>query len=242
MRRRFLFTKEKFSELSLKAQHKKCAEFLHDILSGGQASLAHYNELCSWLDLQGLPEKKEKLLDRYHWHLAQSDTSIKESSFFVSTQDRPEASNYLPITIYLENLRSAHNVGAILRTVEAFRIGEVVFSEQMIDASHPKVQKSAMGTQEWVASKKKPLNECPRPLIALETIPTACPYYDFAFPDSFTLAVGNEEYGLSKELLEEANIFIQIPLVGRKNSLNVASAFAIIAAEICRKNHKNILF
>lgn len=235
MKRLFAFQQKKFLTLSLKAQHKKCAELLHELLKSTPALIEHYKELCSWMGLLEPAHQREALLDRYHFHLTQSDTVVKEHNFFITSQDRPEAAASLSITIYLERLRSSHNVGAILRTTEAFRLGEVIFSEDMADFSHPKVQKSAMGAEKWISCQKKPLSACPQPLIALETATNALSLYDFVFPDVCTVALGNEEYGLSNELLNQADFCIQIPLFGRKNSLNVASSFAIVAAEISRQ-------
>jgi tRNA G18 (ribose-2'-O)-methylase SpoU len=235
MKRLFCFHKAKFLKLPLKQQHKKCAELLQAICKDGTELIGHYNELASWLDCMPLSTDKKEQLDRLHWHLQQSSTHLLEHSYCVNTLDRHIAAPYLPVTIYLDRLRSAHNIGSILRTVEAFRLGEVVFSEAMAEADHPQVQKCAMGTADWVTTKKNPWSSCPRPIIALETVKDAPAYYEVAFPDTFTLALGNEEYGLSDLLLQNADSFIQIPLYGRKNSLNVACAFAIVAGEIVKQ-------
>ncbi|MGA8165369.1 MAG: TrmH family RNA methyltransferase [Waddliaceae bacterium] len=50
--------------------------------------------------------------------------------------------------------------------------------------------------------------------------------------------VGNEEYGCSTEVKRCGQIFLEIPLRGRKNSLNVANAFAIAAAEMTRQKEQ----
>lgn len=234
MKRRFCFQRQKFSSLPQKQQHKKCAEFLRHTLETGEL-LDSYNTLAFWMELEPLVADKKKLLDRYHLHLALSDTKLNEGSLCISTQDKDSAAPFLPITIYLDRLRSAQNVGSILRTVEAFRLGKVVFSENMCTASHPQVQKCSMGASSWVTCEQIPLDALPKPLIVLETVTSAPCYFDFCFPDSFTLALGNEEYGCSDAVLQRADHFIQIPLFGRKNSLNVACAFAIVAAEIAKQ-------
>lgn len=69
----------------------------------------------------------------------------------------------------------------------------------------------------------------------METAAEAIPITDFEFPETFTLVIGNEEYGCSDAILAQADYVIKIPLRGRKNSLNVANAFAIAAAEISRQ-------
>ena len=99
-----------------------------------------------------------------------------------------------------------------------------------------------MGTSTEVpTTKNASLKNLPRPLIALETAPLAPSIYDFSFPPTFTLLLGNEEYGLSRESLDQADQLVQIPLQGSKNSLNVACAYAIVAAEIRRQIHSNAL-
>ena len=142
----------------------------------------------------------------------------------------------LPVSVYLDNIRSAHNIGSILRTVEAFGLGEIFFSPATPFVDHPQVKKTSMGAYHYVKCKKMDqINALPRPLIVLETCEHALPIHDFAFPEAFTLAIGNEEYGCSRDLLLHADVILEIPLRGRKNSLNVANAFAIAAAEIVKQ-------
>ena len=93
-----------------------------------------------------------------------------------------------------------------------------------------------MGTSASVPCKQGGINSCPGPLIALETMETAPSLFDFEFPESFTLLLGNEERGLKESTLQAADHVVQIPLIGSKNSLNVAAAFAIAAANIQVKN------
>ena len=229
MRKIYQFQENKFLSLGIKQQHKKCAELLEHILKGNFSLLDHYNEVASWLSLTSVAAQEKVLLDRLHEHYKLSDTFRKEHSLHVLTQDRAQGEAFLPIAIYLENLRSHHNIGSIIRTVEAFRLGRCITTQEV------QVGKSAMGADAWVTCEVEPLDALLTPLIALETVEGATNYYDFCFPESFTLAVGNEEYGLSDSLLARADHIIKIPLYGRKNSINVACAFAIIASEIAKQ-------
>ena len=97
-----------------------------------------------------------------------------------------------------------------------------------------------MGTASSVPCKQGRVDSCPSPLIALETMETAPSIFDFEFPESFTLLLGNEERGLKESTLQAAHHVVQIPLTGSKNSLNVAAAFAIAAANIQVKNSLRI--
>ena len=181
----------------------------------------------------------QTIADRYHYHLQQAGFGQKEHHLLpkVRTGDKTSAQPSLPIAIYLDQIRSAHNVGSIIRTVEAFSLGTLYFSASTPFITHKQVQDTAMGSAAWVSCHRNiPLDSLPKPLIALETSEEAASLYDFIFPSTFTLVLGNEEYGCSEETLKAADIILEIPLRGRKNSLNVANAFAIVASEIIRQS------
>ncbi|MDN3508368.1 MAG: TrmH family RNA methyltransferase, partial [Simkaniaceae bacterium] len=98
---------------------------------------------------------------------------------------------------------------------------------------NPKVAKTSMGTAPFVPYQTiTDLSTLPRPWIALETTKAAIPYNTYKLPSTATFFFGNEEYGLSKQTLEKTDLTLEIPLYGGKNSLNVANAFAILAAHI----------
>lgn len=231
-------TEGEFLRFSKRFQHKKAAELLRTFHEQGSAhALGLYRRVESWLSLPRLPEDQFRALsDRYHQHLAHAEVSWKEHHFLASPFhlcDEPSSIPFLPIAIYLDNLRSAFNVGSILRTTEAFRLGKVCFGKMTPFIDNIKVQKTSMASFDKVPCEQTTcLKTLPRPLIALETAPEAPSLFDFAFPASFTLMLGNEEYGLSEEALSQADALVKIPLYGFKHSLNVASAFAIAAGVI----------
>lgn len=180
---------------------------------------------------------KKVLLDELHNHLQEAKISRKEHNLIeVVRGDKDEAHPLLPISIYLENLRSVHNIASIMRTTEAFSLGKI-FVSGSIYPEHEKLKKASMGTHDWVlCTHVESFKALKRPLVVVETVPTSVPYYDFTYPEECSLAFGNEEYGCSDALLQAADHIIHIPLFGRKNSLNVSSAFSIIAADLKIKN------
>lgn len=242
---RISFTKPKFLGLPLKQQHKKCAtllRLLYDLLLAKNevnTLLSHYNELQSWMELSPLETVgMQPVSDRYHEHLSLAEQSLREHNLLpcITTKDRDTAEPTLPIAIYLNHLRSAYNVGSILRTVEGLSIGTVYFSDNTPYIDHKQVQDSSMGAYEHVECKRcHSLDSLPRPLIVMETSEEAIPLNNYIFPKSFTLIMGNEEYGCSKEVLQQADHLVTIPMRGRKNSLNVANAFSMAAQEIIRQ-------
>lgn len=227
-----MFSKEKFLSLTKRRQHKHAGLYLRTLYEKKLPLDLHYRAMESWLRLPPLIENKETLIDRFHLHMDEAAVSLPEDQLLVKQLDTLSSAPFGTVATYLENLRSAYNIGNILRTAEALRLGPVIFSEKMPNADHPKVQKTAMGAHSIVPTKQGDLSTLPKPLIALETAVDAPSLYDFSFPQTFTLLLGNEEYGLKKETLDSADHLVHIPLVGSKNSLNVANAFAIAASVI----------
>ena len=162
--------------------------------------------------------------------------SLKEHHLLlptIRTGERKPKLDFPNVAIYLDHVRSHYNVGSILRTVEALRIGKVYFSEKTPFIDNEKVKRTAMGAAELIPCfQNVPLASLPRPLIALDTGNAAIPVAEFDFPESFTLILGNEEYGISNESLKEVDFIVEIPLFGAQNALNIACAFAIAAAKI----------
>lgn len=239
------FSQKKFLKLPLRKQHKKCAEELrrtYDKIAKKEDinhSLDQYNMFLSWMGSDPLKEHDFKsIADRYHEHLDKAGVNLRENNLLprITTKDREASAPLLPIAIYLDGVRSAFNVGSILRTVEAFALGTVYFHERTPFIDNRQVQNTSMDCyRQLPCYQNVPLESLPKPIIALETSPDGVSIHDFIFPDIFTLVLGNEEYGCSETALKKANYVVQIPLRGRKNSLNVANAFAIAAAEIARQ-------
>lgn len=246
------FTKKKFLSLPSRSQHKKCAEILrclYEKLINSHAKWEMdwqlYRQMLEWMNIpinHQFPSLQE-IADRYHEHLQQACLSKKEHRLLpkIRRGDRSKGEVAWPIAIYLDHVRSAHNVGSIIRTVEALSLGSLYFSLQTPFIFHKQVQNTAMGAVQWVNCYQHiELISLPRPFFILETSSQAISLYEMIFPSSFTLVVGNEEYGCSEEVLKLADCLIEIPLRGRKNSLNVANAFAIVAGEISRQKHLHV--
>lgn len=231
------FTKRKFLSLRKSLQHKKASELLKEFspLKSSSSLIRNYQTIEEWMSLAPLDfSNQEEISHRFHFHLCEAKISLKEHALLhIKTKDTPSNTPFLPIHIFLSSLRSAFNVGSILRTVEAFRLGTVHFSKTTPTIDNPKVQKASMNTFDKVPClMNSEIQSLPRPWIALETATPSTPLFSFCFPSTFTLILGNEEFGIPKELLEKCDFILEIPLCGSKNSLNVASAFAIAAAAI----------
>jgi tRNA G18 (ribose-2'-O)-methylase SpoU len=226
------FTQKKFLSLSPKGQHKKAGELLADLFSKKTKSLSTYRKMEDWLSLPSINlNEHEEVSCRYHLHLEKASLCKREHSLLhIKKEDSPSNTPFLPIHIYLCSLRSAFNVGSILRTTEAFRLGTIHFCPKTPTTDNPKVQKASMGTYSLVPCESSDLSTLPKPWIALETATPSTSPHSYDFPEVFTLILGNEEFGVPKEILRQCDVILEIPLQGSKNSLNVASAFSIVAS------------
>lgn len=239
------FTRKKFLEQPLERQHKKCAELVRYLYEKRlkdeeiEADWTLYRQWLSWMNEEKPHDPHLKALaNYYHGHLQQARLAKKEHHLLPSIRkgDRLTAAAPWSISLYLDHIRSAHNVGSIIRTTEAFALGTLYFSLHTAFIDHKQVKDASMGAYNWVTCRQNiPLSALPNPIIVLETSEEAHSLYDFIFPETFTLVIGNEEYGCSDEALALADELLEIPLRGRKNSLNVANAFAIVASEIYRQ-------
>jgi TrmH family RNA methyltransferase len=144
----------------------------------------------------------------------------------------PARRRVFPIRLYLEDIRSPFNVGAIFRTAEAFAVREILLSADTPSPLHPRAQKTARGTGAllpWALASLDSLAASGEELFALEVGGTPCS--EFRFPARGTLLIGSEELGLSPEALRltaGSAGRVSIPMAGAKRSLNVSVAFGIV--------------
>jgi TrmH family RNA methyltransferase len=155
------------------------------------------------------------------WDLVSSSTGLLDRSGL----------RLYPFTIYLEDIRSPFNVGSIFRTAEAFGAERIILSPRTPAPTHPRAEKTALGTTHALPWSVAPLDslEGSEQVFALEL--GGVPLSEFIFPRKGTVLVGSEELGLSPEALSLADRGlgrVSIPLAGAKRSLNVSVAFGIL--------------
>lgn len=142
-----------------------------------------------------------------------------------------EARTVFPVEVYLEEIRSPFNVGAIFRAAEAFGVQRIFLSPSTPSPHHPRAEKSARGAVSvlpWQYADLSSLKER-EGVFALELGGT--PLQEFPFPERGVMLIGSEELGLSPEGLALAQAKagrVSIPMAGAKRSLNVAVAFGIV--------------
>ncbi|MDR2181452.1 MAG: TrmH family RNA methyltransferase, partial [Treponema sp.] len=151
---------------------------------------------------------------------------------FIDHEGRLDAARrgcFAGMCVYLEDIRSPYNVGAMFRSAESFGAERVYLSPRCADPLHPRAQRTAMGCTGVLPWERRELPELAGPRFALESGGTAL--RDFTFPRRGILIAGSEELGVSPAaLLSAAGSWgrVTIPHYGAKASLNVSAAFAIV--------------
>lgn len=150
-------------------------------------------------------------------------------------------------TVALEDVYQLHNTSAVMRSCEVFGIQELNVVEQRFGK---KIDKEiAMGAEKWVDIHRFSTNQdCIDNLKAkgyqiIATTPheNDCMLEDFDITKPSAIFFGTERLGLSAEVLQQADGFLKIPMVGFTESLNISVSAAIILQNIStRLRHSNI--
>ena len=140
--------------------------------------------------------------------------------------------------VLLDNIRSAWNVGSILRSADGFGFSHAYLCGITPTPEVDAVRKTALGAEEYVTWSQhkdavklvKGLKLAGWKVGALEEDQRAIPISQFTkSPDPFVLILGSEVTGVDPELLDLADHIFYIPMRGQKRSFNVANAFSIAA-------------
>ena len=150
-----------------------------------------------------------------------------------------------PLTVVLDNVRSMHNVGSVLRTADAFRVERVLMCGITSTPPHPELHKTALGAEdsvEWQYEKStldavRRLKAEGYRVCAIEQCEGSVMMDSFeAKPDTrYAVVFGNEVHGVQQEVVDECDECIEIPQFGTKHSLNVSVTAGIVIWEFARR-------
>lgn len=131
-------------------------------------------------------------------------------------------------------------MGAIFRTSDAVGVKHIYLCGITPDAHSPKVQKTALSSSASVPSSHhwkvsevvSMLKDDDYEIIAVEKTRGAKTYYDVSYSKKTCLVLGNEVEGVQKTTRKMCDRIVSIPMVGKKESLNVSIAYSLVAYEI----------
>ncbi len=154
-------------------------------------------------------------------------------------------SDKIPIIALLENIRSAYNVGSVFRTADAFLLNGIYLTGYTAQPPHKEIKKTALGAEETVSwihftnANEAVLDlkangykvfavEQAEQSISLEKI-------EVTVDEKIALIFGNEVTGVEQETIKLCDGCIEIPQLGMKHSLNIATAAGVVLWEVVRK-------
>jgi tRNA G18 (ribose-2'-O)-methylase SpoU len=148
-----------------------------------------------------------------------------------------------PIYAMLDNIRSLYNVGSMFRTSDGALVNKLYLTGYTPQPPRKEIDKTALGSTETVPWEysKDPMAVVERmkkngiKLCILEHTTKSKPYNEIAKKDfPICLVVGNEIVGVSPEIVAVADLAIEIPMYGTKQSLNASVAYGIALFELVR--------
>lgn len=156
--------------------------------------------------------------------------------------------------LVLDNIRSSYNVGAILRTAEGFGVEKVILSgytprvhdarllPHLREKLDKEIHKTALGAEDMIEieasddilARLDELKEQDWKVVGLENNISNVPLFRLndkllknKLGDKIVLVLGEEVHGISKDVISKVDLFVEIPMKGRKESFNVSVAAGI---------------
>ena len=164
----------------------------------------------------------------------------------LSHKDNRFTSKKHPIIIVCDNINNSPNLGSILRLADAFNVQEVRFCGENIPIGR-RMQKTSRSSEKNVvfSNPDSALNEMQKfknsnyKIIALEITNNSHPISKISLNSnqSVVLILGDENYGISEEILLISDVITHIDMFGNNSNMNVASAAAIALYEITKQQN-----
>jgi tRNA G18 (ribose-2'-O)-methylase SpoU len=164
------------------------------------------------------------------------------------TVEEFKRSDKTPVIAVLENIRSAYNVGSVFRTADAFLLEGIYLTGYTCIPPHKEIKKTALGAEDTVEWKHfvnasaaiEHLKQEGYKVYAVEQVVDSHSLEKMTFERDEKIAVifGNEVSGVEQETILNCDGCIEIPQLGMKHSLNIATAAGVVLWEIVRSRMK----
>src|SRR5689334_7164068 len=141
-----------------------------------------------------------------------------------------------PITVGLDGVTQNYNIGAIFQLCDAFLVQELVICGTKVQLHKRKLVQAAQGTQHWAPwtdyqDASQALADAKARgawVVVAEQVPDSVRPEQLVLVFPVTLVLGGERSGVSPEAIAAADAAVAIPMLGMANSINVATAAAIL--------------
>lgn len=158
------------------------------------------------------------------------------------TEEQIKSIKKKPIYIILDNVLDTYNVGSIFRLADSVAAEKVYLCGETLIPPNPRIKKASISTWKWVdwQYEKTAVNavlelrtQIPElKVIAVEQDERSKRFDQVDYELPLALVVGNETYGVSKDVLDMADTIVELPMWGVNKSLNVMVSCGIVLYEI----------
>ena len=170
---------------------------------------------------------------------------LKNSELSRLSIEEFKNSSKTPVIVILDNIRSAHNVGSVFRTCDAFLIDKIILCGITAIPPNKEIRKTALGSSEsvdWRYYKNTEevimkLKKKDYQIIAVEQANKSIKLESFRAENEkkYAIIFGNEIKGISQKIIDNSDSVIEIPQFGTKHSLNVSVSAGIVIWDVFSK-------
>lgn len=172
----------------------------------------------------------------------------KELRTTTSSEDQKKQLKKNPIYIIVDNVLDTYNTGSIFRLADAVAATKVYLCGVTETPPNTRIKKASINTTEWVdweycASTLDAISSLKSQIpnikvVAVEQSERSVPFdkADYKFP--IALIVSNESTGATQEVLDAADMIVEMPMFGVNKSLNVMVSLGIVLYQVIQKISK----
>lgn len=156
------------------------------------------------------------------------------------------------IIVIAHNIRSAHNIGSIIRTCEGFGVKKIIISgyspypklkndtrlPHISEKLTKQITKASLGAEKMIDIEFqdfpnfKQLKNEGYIIVGLEQNDKSLPINEFKTKNKIALLLGEEVHGIDKNIINNCDCLVEIPMKGKKESFNVSVATGIALYQI----------
>jgi tRNA G18 (ribose-2'-O)-methylase SpoU len=154
------------------------------------------------------------------------------------TVDEFRRAEKLPLVVVLDDVRSMHNVGSVLRTADAFRVERVLLCGITSTPPSAEIHKTALGAEdsvEWqyyasAVDAVRALQSEGYRVLSVEQVEHSTKLQHFRAEAGcrYAVVLGNEVKGVHQEVVDQSDGCLEIPQLGTKHSMNVSVTAGIV--------------
>lgn len=170
---------------------------------------------------------------------------LKNSELDRKTVEDFREAKKLPISIILDNVRSANNIGSVFRTADAFLLKKIYLCGVCATPPDKGIRKTALGATESVDWEYvedpivlvKKLQTDGVKILSIEQAEKAVMLNDFQ-PEAnqeYAIVFGNEVKGVQQKIVSVSDKVIEIPQLGTKHSLNISVSAGVVCWDLFAK-------